>query len=98
MGKESLSLFPLQLLVLLCCVFSILVIASVYQSGIVFCLSWEHSLKLFGVRNTLVLFPRPISEWILADYRSAECLSSCLTSSFCCIIYFFFDRFLTLSV
>lgn len=97
-NEENLSLSPIQLLVLVCCTFHSFVITSVSQSGIVFCLSWERSLKLFWVHNTLVFFPRPILDWILADYTSAECLLSCLTSSFSCIIYFSFDRFLTLSV
>jgi len=46
-NEENLSLSPIQLLVPLCCTFHSFVITSVSQSGIVFCLSGEHSLKLF---------------------------------------------------
>lgn len=87
-NEENLSLSSVQLLVLVCCTFHSFVITPMSQSGIVFCLSREHSLKLFWVHNTLVLFLRPVLDWILADYTSVECSLSCLTSWF--ILYHLF--------
>lgn len=54
-NEENLSLSSVQLLVLVCCTLHSFVITSMSQSGIVFCLSWEHSLKLFWVHKSCSL-------------------------------------------